>query len=199
MSRFITWAQALAMGVGGPGLFLVCFIDSSSVSLPEVNDVLMVYMTTRAPSLMVYFAAMATAGSILGCLVVYYIGRKGGSAMLQKRFRTDRVDRAIAAFRRHGLIAVIVPAMMPPPVPLKLFVLSAGVAGMSTRQLIAAIAIGRGLRFLILGVLAIFYGEAVINYLHAHVREAGMAAGACVALTLAAYCWQHRQRATGEV
>lgn len=187
------------MSVGGPGLFLIAAADASFVSLPEVNDILIVWMVTRTPSMLLYYVAMATAGSVVGCLAVYYLGRKGGEALLRRRFKTARVERALAAFRRYGLAAVIVPSMLPPPVPLKLFVLSAGVAGMTVRQLASSIAIGRGLRYLIEGVLAYYYGEAALGYLRTHGREVGLIAGAVAAAILALYYWSNRQRAAGEV
>jgi len=199
MTRLITWAQAFAMSVGGPGLFLLSFADASFVSLPEVNDILIVWMVTRTPSMLLYYVAMATAGSVFGCLAVHYVGRKGGEALLRRRFRSAWIERAIAAFRRYGLAAVIVPAMLPPPVPLKVFVLAAGVAGMTARQLASSIAIGRGLRYLIEGVLAYYYGEATLGYLRTHGREAGLIAGAVAAAVLALYYWSNRERAAGEV
>jgi membrane protein YqaA with SNARE-associated domain len=199
MTRWIAWAQAFAMSVGGPGLFLISAVDASVFSLPEVNDILVVWMVTRTPAMLLYYVAMATAGSVVGCLVVHYVGRKGGDALMRRQFKSVWVERAIRAFRRYGVAAVIVPSMMPPPVPLKVFVLAAGVAGMTATQLAASIAIGRGLRYLLLGVLAYFYGEATLGYLQTHGREAGLILAAIVGAALALYYWSNRERAAGEV
>ena len=199
MTRVIAWAQAFAISVGGPGLFLIAAADSSFVSLPEVNDILIVWMVTRTPSMLLYYVAMATAGSVVGCLAVYYLGRKGGETLLRSWFKTARAERALASFRRYGLAAVIVPSMLPPPAPLKLFVLAAGVAGITARQLAGSIAVGRGLRYLIEGVLAYYYGEAALGFLRTHGREAGLIAGVVAASALALYYWSNRQRAAGEV
>jgi len=194
MARFIAWAEAFALSVGGPGLFLVAVLDSSVLTLPEINDVLVVLMVTRTPSLLAYYAAMATAGSVVGCLVVYLAARKGGELMLRRKFRSERVDRALAAFNRYGVAAVIVPAMLPPPVPLKLFVVTAGFAGMSATRLAVSVAVGRGLRYFALGALAYHFGEAALTYARAHGREVGLIAGGITAVTFAAYYWFHRAR-----
>ena len=71
MKHVIAWAQAFALSIGGLGLFFVAFLDASVLSLPEVNDILIVYMVTKSPSFLVYYAAMATAGSVGGSLIVY--------------------------------------------------------------------------------------------------------------------------------
>ena len=128
MSRLVSWMEALAASFGGGGLFVVAFLDSSFLSLPEINDVLVVLMVTRNKALMPYYAAMATLGSITGCLVLYTVGRKGGEAILRKRFTGPRVEKALALFQRFGVLAIIVPALLPPPAPFKVFVLLSGVA-----------------------------------------------------------------------
>jgi len=194
LTRFIAWAEAFALTIGGPGLFLVALLDSSVLTLPEINDILVVLMVTRTPSLLVYYALMATAGSVAGCLLVFLAARKGGELMLRRKFRSDSVDRALAAFNRYGVAAVIVPAMLPPPVPLKLFVVTAGFAGMSATRLAAAVAVGRGLRYLALGALAYHFGDATLSYMRTNGKEAGLIAGGITAVTFALYYWFHRER-----
>jgi len=168
MKHVIAWAQGFALSIGGLGLFFVAFLDASVLSLPEVNDILIVYMVTKSPSFLLYYAAMATAGSVGGSLVVYYLGRKGGEALLRRQFSRDQIDRMQARFTRYGMAAVIVPAMLPPPVPLKLFVLGAGVAGMPAGKFAWAIGIGRGVRYIVEGVLAYYYGAIAFEYIKRH-------------------------------
>jgi len=199
VTRLLAWAQAIALSVGGPGLFLLSVVDASVFSLPEVNDILIVWMVIHSPSMLLYYVGLATVGSVIGCLGVYYVGRKGGEALLRRRFKPRWIERAIVAFRRYGLAAVIVPSMLPPPVPLKIFVLAAGAAGMTARQLAGAIAVGRGLRYLLVGIFAYYYGETTLTYLRTHGREAGIIAGVIAAAVLAAYYWSNRPQATGEV
>ena len=126
--------------MGGPGLFTVAFLDSSFVSLPQINDILVVLMVIEHKERMLYYAAMATAGSVAGCLAIYYIAEKGGEAFLRKRLKAGHVDRALALYRRHGVLALMVPALLPPPAPFKLFVLAAGVAEVRPWQFVWAIA-----------------------------------------------------------
>src|SRR5262245_22189637 len=115
MRGFVDWIRTTALALGAPGLFVVGFLDSSFLSLPEINDLLVIYMVTQHKTRLVLYASAATLGSISGCLVLYYLGRKGGDAFVRKRFSTDRVDRALAAVRRHGVLAVLIPSLLPPP------------------------------------------------------------------------------------
>lgn len=199
MKHVIAWAQAFALSIGGLGLFFVAFLDASVLSLPEVNDILIVYMVTKSPSFLVYYAAMATAGSVGGSLIVYYLGRKGGEALLRKQFSREQVDRMQARFTRYGMAAVVVPAMLPPPVPLKLFVLGAGVAGMSAGKFAWAIGIGRGVRYLAEGILAYYYGAVAFEYIKRHGSEVALWGAVISAAVLGAYYWRRQRRRTAAV
>ena len=168
MRRFVDGIQAFALGMGAPGLFVVAFLDSSFLSLPEINDLLLVLMVTRQKSRMVLYATSATLGSIAGCLILYYIGRRGGDALVRKRFASDRVDQALAVVRRYGVMSVLIPSLLPPPAPFKIFVLLAGVAGISVSRFVTAIAIGRGLRYFGEGLLAVRYGDQAVAYMEAN-------------------------------
>jgi membrane protein YqaA with SNARE-associated domain len=199
MKYVIAWAQAFALSIGGLGLFFVAFIDASVLSLPEVNDILIVYMVTKSPSYLLYYAAMATAGSIGGSLVVFYLGRRGGEALLRKQFSREQIDRMQARFKRYGMATVIVPAMLPPPVPLKLFVLGAGVAGMRTGMFALAVGIGRGVRYVAEGVLAYYYGAAAFEYIKRHGTAVAIWGGVIAAVVVIAYYWHRQRRRTAEV
>jgi membrane protein YqaA with SNARE-associated domain len=170
MRRFVDWTQSVALAFGAPGLFVVAFLDSSFLSLPEINDLLLIWMVTRHKSRMLLYAAAATLGSIAGCLVLYYIGRKGGDALVRRRFGAGRVDKALATMQRHGVLAVLIPSLLPPPAPFKIFVLLAGVAHISASRFVIAIGIGRGARYFIEGLLAVWYGDAAIAYLENNLR-----------------------------
>jgi membrane protein YqaA with SNARE-associated domain len=121
---------------------------------------------------------MATAGSVVGCYVIYYLAKKGGEAFVRKRLRPGHVERSLALYRRHGLLALMVPALLPPPAPFKLFVLAAGLANVRPVQFVLAIAVARGLRYMALGTLAIYYGDAALELMRTH--------GRTVAIVLAA-------------
>ncbi len=200
MKHVIAWAQAFALSIGGLGLFFVAFLDASVLSLPEVNDILIVYMVTKSPSFLVYYAAMATAGSVGGSLIVYYLGRKGGEALLRKQFSREQVDRMQARFTRYGMAAVVVPAMLPPPVPLKLFVLGAGVAGMSAGKFAWAIGIGRGVRYLAEGIAGLLLRGRRLRVHQATWQRCGAVGLPSSRLPCSvAYYWRRQRRRTAAV
>jgi len=194
MGRFVQRIQALALVLGAPGLLLVAFLDSSIFSLPEIADLLVIWMVTQHKSRLVLYAASATAGSIAGCLLLYYLGRKGGEAMMRRRFSNASIERTLAAFRRHGVMAVLIPSILPPPAPFKIFVLMAGVAGISVRTFTIAIAIGRGARYFVEGLLAIWYGERAIAFIQAHSTAASLIVVGVLAAGTAGYVlWSKAQ------
>ena len=196
MHTFITWLQGVAQTLGAPGLFVIAFLDSSFLSLPQINDLLLVLSVTRAPHLMPLYAAMSTLGSIAGCVVMYYVGRKGGEALMRRRFREGRGARALALFDRYGVLAVTVPALLPPPAPFKLFVILAGVARISLTKFIVAVAIGRGIRYFAEGLLAVWYGERALEFMRVHGREVSLWFGlAVLCLGLLYVVWRARTRA----
>jgi undecaprenyl-diphosphatase len=165
MSELVDRVRTLALALGGPGLFLVAFLDSSFLPLPGITDVLLVVIVTRNPAAMPVYVAMTVAGSVAGCLALHYLGRKGGEALVRRRFTGEKVERAMAALQRNGVMAVLVPCLLPPPSPFKIFMFLAGVVGISAARLATAIAIGRGIRYFALGFLAVKYGERAMTYL----------------------------------
>src|SRR6266550_3231854 len=102
MQRLVTWVQGFALALGGPGLFLIALLDSSFLSFPEVVDLLIILFVTRHKERMIYYALLATLGSMAGCFMLYLLGRKGGEAFLRRRFHERHVDRALAVFHRQG-------------------------------------------------------------------------------------------------
>src|SRR5689334_8731582 len=102
MGRFVVRVQALALAMGGAGLFLAAVLDSSFISLPEVVDLLLVYMVTHHKSRVLYYAAAATAGSVVGCLALYFVGRKGDQ-WIARRFSAARIAKTQATFQRYGV------------------------------------------------------------------------------------------------
>jgi membrane protein YqaA with SNARE-associated domain len=188
----------VALALGAPGLYAVAFLDSSFLSLPEIADLLVVWMVTRSPDLMVVYATAATLGSLTGCLLLYSLGRKGGEALLRRRFAGRNVDRAVRAFNRYGVLVVLVPSLLPPPAPFKIFVLLSGVARISPAKFTTAILIGRGARYFILGILAVRYGEAAMEYVREHgVLVAIVAVGLLVGGLVVYLLWDRAQRAEG--
>lgn len=194
MKSFITWIYGLALAIGGPGLFAIAFLDSSFVSLPQINDILVVLMVTQHKAWMPYYAAMATLGSIAGCYVIYSLAKKGGEAFLRKRLRAGHAERALEVYRRHGLLALMVPALLPPPAPFKLFVLIAGVAGVPPVKFVAVIAAARGARYTVLGLLAIWYGDLALELMRTRGRDVALVLVGFIIITAVAWWWFSRRR-----
>src|SRR4029450_8637910 len=103
MHRLIVWIQGFAATLGGPGLFIIAFLDSSFLSFPEVCDALIVLLTVQHLERMVFYALVTTLGSVTGCYALFAVGRKGGEAFLRRRFKARHVERAMDTFRRYGL------------------------------------------------------------------------------------------------
>ncbi len=163
MHRLIVWIQEVAVPVlGAPGVFVAAFLDSSFLSLPEINDLLVVTSAAASPERGWLFALTATLGSVTGCSVLWWIGWKGEEGLLERRFGVHRVTRAREAFHRWDFLALAVPAILPPPMPFKIFVIAAGVFGFSFRRFVITLLVARGLRYSVWAAVGIWYGERAI-------------------------------------
>jgi len=180
LQQITAWLLPIAEQLGAPGLAIIAFLDSSFLSLPQVGDALIVALTIQHPERWMLYSGATTLGSTAGCFVLYAIARKGGEAFLRRRFSEKQIDRGLGVFRRHGLLAVIVPAMLPPPTPFKVFVLLAGLAGVRPVAFTFGIAIGRGFRFGGEGWLAYRYGAQATQYINDNLATASaVVAGIC--------------------
>lgn len=173
-----------ATGLGGLGLLIVAALDSSFLSFPQVGDVLIIYLSTKRPELMPYYASMTTLGSLIGCLALYAVARTGGGSFLRRRFKASHVDRAMRLYQRHGLLVVVVGALLPPPTPFKLLVLLAGAAEVATWRFGLAIVLGRGVRYFGQGLLAVLYGERALELVRRYGVQVGL--GLAIAVVAAA-------------
>jgi membrane protein YqaA with SNARE-associated domain len=142
---------------GAFGLFAVAFLDSAFVPLPSSADALMLLLSTTHPSWMLLYAFMATAGSALGCWILYLVSRRAGARAL-RRFSEAKQRRVKGWIERYDMAAVLVATLLPPPFPFKLFVVTAGVFRFSLVRFMIAIVAGRAFRFLLEGYLAVRYG-----------------------------------------
>jgi membrane protein YqaA with SNARE-associated domain len=170
------WLQVLARRLGrfivhvpvyiaGPSMILIGALDSSLLSLPEINDYLVVARCYTHPETAWFFPLFPAIGSALGCLLLYTIFQKGGLAVLHRRFRADRVERVEKAYARFGIFALAIPALLPPPLPFKIFVATAGALQFPRRRFLLTILIARSVRYYTEGMLAVFYGERVLRFL----------------------------------
>ncbi len=168
-------ASDLSTSLGGLGILLLAVADSSFLSIPEANDLLIVILSTGGTwSNMAYFVGMTVTGSVIGCFLLYSVGRKGGRPLLRRRFSEPKIERAEKLFKRFGVFAVMLPSILPPPMPFKIFVLSAGVFRLSLAEFLAAVMIGRTIRYSMWGVLAVLYGNSIKLYMQQNLDKIGL-------------------------
>jgi len=169
------WLHALAKRLGhfmvhvpifvaGPAMILIGALDSSLLSLPEVNDYLVVARCYTHPRAVFLFPMFAAIGSVLGCFLLYTILSRGGRAVLHRRFKAEHIQRVERAYARFGILALAVPALLPPPMPFKIFVATAGALQFPRRRFLLTILLARSLRYYAEGILAVFYGESVLRF-----------------------------------
>jgi membrane protein YqaA with SNARE-associated domain len=151
--------------LGALGFIPLGLIDSSIIPLPGSMDVLTIILAARSSELWFYYAMMATAGSLLGGYVTYRLARKGGKESLTRRVSAKTLKRVYGVFERWGFAAIAIPALLPPPMPMVPFVLTAGAMQYSVRKFLAAMALGRIARYSILAYLAARYGRKMLPLL----------------------------------
>ncbi len=157
-TKGLTRLSDFLVAFGPFGLFVVAVLDSSFVPLPSSADALMLLLTTAHPRWMVFYALIATAGSTLGCWMLYSASRRAGKRALN-RFSEAKQKRVKELIDRYDVLSVLVASLLPPPFPFKIFVISAGVFRFSLTRFLIAIVVGRGFRFLLEGYFAISYGS----------------------------------------
>ncbi|HVF51507.1 MAG TPA: VTT domain-containing protein [Pyrinomonadaceae bacterium] len=151
--------------VAGPAMVVIGALDSSLLSLPEINDYLVVARCISDHKAALYFPLFAALGSVLGCMLLYTIMRRGGQAVMRNRFRAEHIERVERAYARYGFLALAVPAILPPPMPFKIFVATAGALEFPRWRFMLTIMIARSLRYYVEGMLAVFYGKRVLIFL----------------------------------
>ena len=187
------WLMDLLLPYGGFGLMLLAICDSSFLSLPEVNDILLMTFSVNNPDGMLKYATLTTAGSLIGCSLLYSVGRKGGEAFLRRRFSDERVLRVQNWYRRHGILAIVIPSLLPPPMPFKIFVLSAGAFGISWPKFLTAIVIGRGIRYFSEGILAVMYGPLAIQFVKENYGKIGVGVAAVIVAGAIVFVYARRR------
>lgn len=184
---------AFASGLGAPGLFLISFLDSSVLSFPIINDLLLIELSIQHPSRMPLYALMAASGSVLGCVLLYFLARMGGEAYFHRKAGA----RALAIrhwVERNGFGGMLVAALLPPPTPFKIFVFAAGVFEAPVFGFTAAITLARLFRYFGVGYLAVRYGADAMPYLAAHKLHATVLVIGLVALSYGLSRWILRHR-----
>jgi len=160
--------------LGAPGLFLISFLDSSVLTFPVINDLLLIELCIQHPLRMPLYAAMAGLGSLLGCLLLYFIAKRGEEAFFHKR--AGRHAHAIRHWvEKNGFGGMLLAALLPPPTPFKVFVFAAGVFEVPLVSFATAITLARAIRYFGIGYLAIRYGKEAMPFLAHHKLEVAIA------------------------
>jgi membrane protein YqaA with SNARE-associated domain len=154
--------------LGGLGLIPLGLLDNSPIPIPGIMDVATILFSARHQQLWLYYALMATIGSVMGGFVSYRLARKGGKAALERRFSPRKVDKVCKIFERWGFGAIAIPAVLPPPMPMVPFLLAAGALQYPAKKFLLALTLGRISRYMIFAYLAARYGRQIIAFIAAH-------------------------------
>jgi membrane protein YqaA with SNARE-associated domain len=154
--------------LGGLGLIPLGLLDNSPIPLPGAMDIATILLSARQEQLWLYYASLATAGSLIGGFVTYRLARKGGKEALERRFSRRQVDKVCGIFGRWGFGAIAIAALLPPPVPMVPFLFAAGAMQYPVRKFLAALALGRIPRYMLLAYVAKRYGRQIIAFIRVH-------------------------------
>lgn len=159
MHKVVVWFQSVLIPFLGPfGFFLTAFLDSSFLSIPEINDFLIVTSSAARPGLAWLYVGMTTLGSVAGCLVLREVGVRGGELRFERRFGKERVAAVRESFERWGVLTLAIPALLPPPMPFKVFVLASGVFGFPYPRFALTLLLARSARYTFWGAMGVVYG-----------------------------------------
>jgi len=157
----IAWARR----VGGPGLIVLGVIDNSAIPVPGSQDAMVILLAASEKTWWPCYALMGTAGAVLGGYITYRLARREGKAILERHVPRRKAQKVYSTFEKWGFLAVMIPALLPPPLPMFPFLLAAGALQYSRSKFIAALAIGRGIRYTLLAFLAVTYGRQIFRWM----------------------------------
>lgn len=189
---------ALPIYYAAPAMIVIGALDSSLLSLPEINDYLVVGRCIKQPGAVFYFPLFAAIGSVLGCLLLYTLMRRGGQALLRRRFKRENIEKVERAYARYGFLAIAIPALLPPPMPFKIFVATAGTLEYPRGRFLLTVLIARSLRYYVEGVLAVFYGRRVLLFIRDNGLVVVSVVAALIFVGLLIYALRNRRRNVGQ-
>lgn len=169
---------------GPAGILLLAILDSSGVPVAGVFDAFLVVIAVERPSMAWFCAGLAVVGSMIGSVILFQAAHRGGRRFMNKAAPEGRAAKFREWFKRYGMVTVFVPALIPIPLPLKLFVISAGVMGTSFSQFLLVVLAARSARYFGEAWLGLTLKRESTAYLRTH---AWMFAVGAVVLFLALY------------
>jgi membrane protein YqaA with SNARE-associated domain len=193
IKRSLAELGAWLVTFGAVGLFAIALLDSALIPLPSGPDLIMITLSAVNPARMPLYAFAATAGSTIGCTILFLIARRAGESALS-RVSPEKRERIQNLLGRYDMLAVMTTAVLPPPFPFKPFVLGAGVFKLKTARFVLAILIGRAIRFLIEGWLAIEFGEDAFRIMKDHGGKVLLAVCGVLIIVLAVGLYRQRLR-----
>jgi membrane protein YqaA with SNARE-associated domain len=169
LARYTAWILHVLTPLGIWGVFAIAFADSALLGMPV--DAIVAYYVYQDHRKLLFYVLMASLGSVIGSIPLYIIGYLGGEKVLRKRITEERFQRIHRSFEEHEFWALMFPAMLPPPMPFKIFVLGAAVFEMRFRDFVAAMFAGRFVRFLTLALLTLWFGPQIVELTATVVRQ----------------------------
>ena len=174
------------------GIGVLAIVDSSSIPMPM--DAFIAYYAWSESHRFYLYVLTASLGSAIGGLVPYFIGRAGGELFLLKRINRQKFDALRHRFEHQEFAAILIPSMLPPPTPWKLFVFGSGVFEMPVVNFMVAVFVGRVIRFGVESLLVIRYGPQILHSFSAHTLAASIVIGVLIALAVAYYIFKIRRK-----
>ena len=178
-----------SLSLYGGGLFLLSFLDSTFMPLPGLNDVALIVLASKHPARSAYYALLSIVGSLLGCYLMYWIARGGGRLAGGAKRASTKSNRARRWLKQNDFVAMLVMALLPPPAPLKIFVIAAGALRMSMLNFGASLLVGRALRFAAIAWLGAYFGAKAEAYLKKNTTWASLVTIVLVVVVTLLYRW----------
>ena len=172
--------------LGGLGFIPLGLLDSSVIPLPGSMDVLTIVLSASNQGFWLYYAFMATVGSVIGGFVTYRLARKGGKETLERKFRARTLEKVYRIFGRWGFGAIAIAALLPPPAPMVPFLFAAGAMQYSVKKFLMALTLGRIVRYSLLAFLGARYGRQVLTVISQHGRPVLIAVIGLITAAMAA-------------
>jgi len=158
--------------LGGIGSILLGLVDNSVIPVTGSMDVLTIWLAARHREPWLYYGLMATLGAVIGGYITYSLARKGGKETMERKLSKKRIAQVTRAFERWGFSAVVIPALLPPPFPFLPFILAAGAMQYSRKNFLAALVLGRGIRYFLEAYLGFHYGRHILRFFSQYYKQA---------------------------